>query len=114
MDWKFVLVLIFAVIVAVFAIQNAEVVDIQFLNMEWPVSQALVILFSAMLGALIVLMLSIIRWVKYSSKVKSSTKTIAALEDENKKLKLVIETNKKQEAATTATGTAADAAMDQA
>lgn len=97
MDWKFVLVLLFAVIVAIFAIQNAEVVDIQFLTMEWPISQALVILMSAVLGALTVLMLSIIRWVKHSSKMKASLKTISALEEENKKLKLIIESAKKQD-----------------
>lgn len=86
MDWKFVLALIFAVIIAVFAIQNAEAVDINFLLMDGTMSQALVILISAMLGAIIVAMLGLIRWVRLASKIKGSSKSIAALEDENNKL----------------------------
>ena len=97
MDWKFVLVLLFAVIVAIFAIQNAEVVDIRFLTMEWPISQALVILMSAVLGALTVLMFSLIRWMKHSSRLKASLRTISVLEEENKKLKMAAESVKKQE-----------------
>ncbi len=61
MDWKFVLALLFALIVAVFALQNAGAVDISFLNQDISISQALVILFSAVFGALVVLMLSLIR-----------------------------------------------------
>ena len=91
MDWKFVLALIFAVIVAVFAIQNAEAVDINFLFKDLTMSQALVILISAMLGALTVAMLSIIRWIRLASKIKSLSKVVAAVEEENKKLKLKIE-----------------------
>lgn len=91
MDWKFVLALVFAVIIALFAIQNAEAVDINFLLMDLSMSQALVILISAMFGALIVAMLGIIRWVRLASKIKDSSKSIVTLEEENKKLLLRIE-----------------------
>lgn len=87
MDWKFVLALGFALIVAVFAIQNAGAVDINFLLMDLSISQALVIIISAIFGALTVLMLGIIRWVRFSSKVRSTSKTVEALESENKLLK---------------------------
>lgn len=91
MDWKFVLALVFALIVAIFALQNAGAVDISFLTMELSISQALVILISAAFGALAVLLLSLIRWIKCQSRVKSSLKTITALEQENKLLKLKLE-----------------------
>jgi uncharacterized integral membrane protein len=91
MDWKFVLALIFALIVAVFALQNAIAVDISFLTMEFSISQALVILISAAFGALVVLLLSLVRWIKFQSKLKSSAKTISALEQENKQLKMKLE-----------------------
>lgn len=91
MDWKFVLALIFALIVAVFALQNAGAVDISFLNMELSISQALVILISAVFGALVVALLSLIRWIKCQTKIKSSAKTITALELENKQLKMKLE-----------------------
>ena len=91
MDWKFVLALVFALIVAVFAIQNAGAVDISFLTMELTISQALVILLSAAFGALVVLLLSLVRWIKCQSKIKSQAKTINSLEQENKQLKLKLE-----------------------
>lgn len=91
MDWKFVLALVFALIVAVFALQNASAVDISFLNLELSISQALVILLSAVFGALVVMLLSLIRWIKCQSKIKSSAKTITALELEVKQLKLKLE-----------------------
>lgn len=91
MDWKFVLALIFALLVAVFALQNAAAVDINFLTMELSISQALIILISAAFGALTVLMLSLVRWIRCQTKIKSSSKTINALEQENKQLKLKLE-----------------------
>jgi uncharacterized integral membrane protein len=91
MDWKFVLALVFALLVAVFALQNAGAVDISFLTMELSISQALVILISAAFGALVVLLLSLIRWIKCQSRIKSSIKSINALEQENKLLKMKLE-----------------------
>ena len=91
MDWKFVLALVFALIVGVFAVQNAGAVDVSFLTMELSISQALVILISAAFGALVVLLLSLIRWIKYQAKVKSASKTIGTLEQENKQLKTKLE-----------------------
>ena len=38
MDWKFVLALVFALIVGVFAVQNAGAVDVSFLTMELSIS----------------------------------------------------------------------------
>ncbi len=86
MDWKFVLALIFALLVAIFALQNAGAVDISFLTFELSVSQALVILISAIIGALVVMLLSLIRWIKLQSKIKSLTKQNSILENEVKKL----------------------------
>ena len=91
MDWKFVLALIFALIVAVFALQNAGAVDISFLTLELTISQALVILISAVFGALVVLLLSLVRWIKNQGKLKNLLKSVASLEQENKQLKLKLE-----------------------
>ena len=91
MDWKFVLALVFALIVAIFALQNAGAVDISFLTMELSMSQALVILISAAFGALAVLLLSLVRWIKCQSKIKNQSKAISALEQENRQLKMRLE-----------------------
>lgn len=93
MDWKFVLVLIFSLLVAVFTMQNAEAVNVQFLTFEFnQVSQALVILLSAVSGAVIVLLFSAIRWVKDKSKIMGAKKSIAGLETQVKQLKIMLET----------------------
>lgn len=91
MDIRFVLSLLFAIIVAVFAIQNAGVVNFDLFMWSFSVSQALVILISAVCGAIAVMLLGIIRWVRLNSKIRSSAKTIVALEEENKQLKQKLE-----------------------
>ena len=92
MDWKFVLVLIFSLLVAVFTIQNADAVDVRFLTFEFTqVSQALVILISAAAGALIVLLFGAIRWVKDKSKILGSKKSIAGLETQVKQLRIMLD-----------------------
>jgi len=87
MDVRFVFSLIFAVIISIFAIQNAEVVDFDFFMWSFSVSQAIVILLSAVFGAFVVLLLGLIRWIKLGSKIRGSAKTITALQEENLKLK---------------------------
>lgn len=92
MDWKFVLVLIFSILVAVFTMQNAEAVDVRFLTFEFSqVSQALVILISAVAGALIALLFGAIRWVKDKSKIMGAKKTIAGLETQVKQLRIMLD-----------------------
>lgn len=98
MDFKFVLALIIAIIVAVFAIQNAGAVDISFITMEFSISQALVILISAVFGAFVAAMLSLVRRVRQSVKIKGSAKTITALETEVNQLKQKLEAKIAEEA----------------
>lgn len=85
---RFVISLLFAIIVALFAIQNSGVVTINFLFTEYPVSQALVILISAALGAIIVMFLGAVKQFKLQRKNKDQTKLLAekekAVEDKDK------------------------------
>ena len=94
MDWRFVLSLLFAVIVAIFAIQNADAVEVEFFTINITISQALIILISAVFGAITVMLFGLVRWVKLRSKVKSLTKTITILEEENRVLEQRLKTNK--------------------
>jgi len=92
MDWKFVLVLIFSLLVAVFTMQNSEAVDVKFLTFEFTqVSEALVILLSAAAGALIALLLGTIRWVRDKTKILGAKKSIAGLETQVKQLKIMLD-----------------------
>lgn len=87
MTTRFVLSLLFALLVTIFAIQNAVTVTINFLFAEFDISQALVILISAVLGAGIVLLLGTIKQIKSNLKLRNLSKTVAKLEEENKVLK---------------------------
>lgn len=83
MGWRFVLSLIFSIIVALFAIANAAAVRVNFIIAVYEVSQALVILISAMAGALIVLLLSVVRSIKTNMKISNQEKVIEELQNKN-------------------------------
>lgn len=91
MTGRFVISLIFAVIVAIFALQNAASVTIKFFFAEFTISQALIILISAVFGAIIVLILGTIKQFKTNMKVKNLLKSTEKLEEENRELKERIE-----------------------
>ncbi|MFA7659609.1 MAG: LapA family protein [Anaerovoracaceae bacterium] len=87
MSWKFVLSLIFALVVAVFAIQNAAAVEVNFLAWKVSISQALIILVSAIFGAIAVLLLSLVKQMKLKAGIRNDKKTITSLQNENQTLK---------------------------
>lgn len=91
MSWKFVLSLILALIVAVFAIQNAEPVTVNLLFKKAYVSQALIILISAISGALAVAFLGLANQMKLKSTIKNNNKTILSLEEENRIMEAKLE-----------------------
>lgn len=97
MEFRFVISLIFAIIVALFAILNSGVVTISFLFAEFQVSQALVILISATLGAIIVMLLGAVKQYKLQRKNKDQAKTIEQLEAELKVFNDRIESSVKTE-----------------
>lgn len=99
MDWKFILVLIFSLLVAVFTMQNADAVNVQFLTFEFTqVSEALVILISAVAGALIAFLFGAIRWVRDKSKLLGAKKSIAGLETQVKQLRIMLDAEKAKNA----------------
>lgn len=86
MTIRFVISLLFAILVAIFAMQNSMSVTINFLFVEFTISQALVILISAVFGAIIVLFLGTITQIKANMKIRNLTKKINVLEEEKKAL----------------------------
>lgn len=91
MEFKFIVSLLFAVLVAIFAIQNAGNVEINFLFAKFTVSQAVVILVSAIVGAIIVLLLGLIKQIKQNMKIKQLTKEVTKFTDENATLQAKID-----------------------
>lgn len=80
MQLTIVISLIFAVFIAFFAVQNAGVVIINFLWYKISLSQAVVILCSALIGVLIMLPFDAVRAIRYKLKLME-------LSGENKRLK---------------------------
>ena len=91
MEIGFIFSLIFAILVAVFALKNADSVLIDFFFAKVQVSQAIVIFVSAALGAVIVTILGLVRQLKLSLKIKEQVKKIKKLEEEKTLLENRIE-----------------------
>ncbi|HHY76885.1 MAG TPA: LapA family protein [Clostridiales bacterium] len=79
--------MIFALLIAIFAIQNASVITINFLWYEKNMSQALVILGSTLVGILIMLPFDIIRRIKTSIKINELNNRIRKLNEELEQIK---------------------------
>ncbi|MBS4539688.1 LapA family protein [Clostridium sp. D2Q-11] len=86
MQLGFIVSLLFAILITVFALQNSDVVNINFLFTNIPVSQALVIFISAAFGAIIVTILGLFRQLKLTKKIKDQKHEISKLKEENTKL----------------------------
>jgi|GEM_PF-656391 len=91
MQLTIVISLVFAVFIALFAVQNAGVVVINFLWFEVSMSQAVVILCSALVGVLIMLPFDAVRTIKHKLKIKELNGENKKLKDELKKLEPVRE-----------------------
>lgn len=86
MQLTIVISLVFAVFIALFAVQNAGVVVINFLWFEASMSQAVVILCSALVGVLIMLPFDAVRAIKHKLKINELNGENKKLKDELKKL----------------------------
>jgi len=80
--WKLVLALLFALLVAIFAVQNAMLVLVGFLHWEFEISLALVILGSTAAGALVVFLLGLVQQVGRGMKIREYRNRILRLETE--------------------------------
>ncbi len=86
MGWRFILSLAFAVIIALFAIANAGSVKVNFIVAVYEVSQAIVILVSAIAGALVATLLSLVKRVQQNYKINNQSKKITELEHDKEAL----------------------------
>ncbi len=84
MQITYILALLFALIVAIFAIQNAQPVTVDFMFNEFQVSLALVILVSVFAGAIILGFLGIFRQIKTGLKTREMASKIKKLEEQLK------------------------------
>lgn len=83
MQFGFILALIISILIAIFAIQNGSVVTIDLFFASFQVSQAIVILLSTVVGAIIAAILGSIRQFKHFSITKELKNKIKLIESEN-------------------------------
>lgn len=91
MEKGFIIALIFAIIIAVFALNNGETVMIDFLFTEVRMSQAIVIFGSSILGAVIMAILGAVRNFKLKRENKEITSELVQLRDEKINLEILLE-----------------------
>lgn len=70
-QFMFIVSLVFAIIIAIFALTNSSPVVINLFFYRFTASQALIILISAALGAIIVTFLGIVRYIRLKSQIKA-------------------------------------------
>lgn len=76
----FIFSLFFSVLVAIFAVLNSNVVLIKLYWVDYQLSQSLVILFSAVLGALVATFLGIFSKIKSTLKIRELNFVVKSLE----------------------------------
>jgi putative membrane protein len=82
----FIFSLLFSLIVATFAVLNSDLVTIKLFWVDYELSQSIVIIFSAVLGATIVFFLGLFSKIKSSLKIRELTSDI---KDAEKKIALL-------------------------
>lgn len=99
MQFYLIISLFFALLVAVFAIQNTEVVVIRFITWQFSISLVLVLLGSAIVGALALYFLGLFKQVGAWMKIRQLNNRKNDLETQLKKLeKKISEMTEKAEA----------------
>lgn len=88
MQLKFILSLILSIVVAMFAIQNSAAVPVNFFIYHLEISQALIILISAIIGAIIAFSLGLMKQFSINKTIKEKDKKIHELEVSITKLEL--------------------------
>ena len=86
MQFYLISALVFSLLVAVFAIQNTEMVVIKFLTWSFPVSLVLIVLGSAVAGALVLYFLGLFKQVGAWMKIRQINHHKSELENQVKKL----------------------------
>lgn len=86
MEKGFIISLILAGIVGLFALSNGEKVEIDLIFTQVIMSQAIVIFVSAFLGAIIVAFLSWVKGFRLKKEIKELNRRIIGFEEDKKKL----------------------------
>lgn len=84
MQITLIISLVFAVIIAIFAVANSEAVSINLIFVTYEMSQAIVILISSIIGAISVFLLNMVSKIKSSRNTKRLNNEIKSLKSQLK------------------------------
>ncbi len=87
MQFIIVISMIFAIFIALFALQNAAIITINFLWYKLQLSQAVVILGSALIGILVMIPFDVVKRIKHGMKISELNNQIKKLNEELNSLK---------------------------
>lgn len=96
MEKGFILSLIFAAIVGIFALNNAERVSVDLIFTTLEISQAIIIFISALLGAIIVAFLGWVKNLKLRKEIKQLSQEKQVIEEERNRLISQLEDKEQQ------------------
>lgn len=96
MEKGFILSLVFAAIIAIFALNNSEKVFIDLFFTEVEMSQAIIILISALFGAVVAAVFSWVKRLKFNKSIKNLNNEISNLKASNEELKSSVEAKDNQ------------------
>ncbi len=82
MEKGFIVTLVFAIIVGVFCLANNDIVTVDFIFKTVHMSQAIVILISVLLGAIIVFTFTIYKNFRFKQSIRNLNKEISQLKSE--------------------------------
>jgi uncharacterized integral membrane protein len=92
----FIVSLIFSLIVAAFAVLNSEVVTIKLFWANYELSQSVVIIISAALGAFVAFFLSLFSKLKSTLKIRELTNNLKNAEKKNELLSNAVKTHEQK------------------
>ncbi|WP_409227396.1 LapA family protein [Gudongella sp. SC589] len=95
MQKSFILILILAIIIGIFALSNSDVVEIDFVFARVMLSQAIVIFISVLLGAAVATLFGVLREMKLKKQIKEQRNGMESLKSENQSL--IMRVNEKEE-----------------
>lgn len=87
MQKQFIFFILLSILVAIFAITNAEIITVQLFFWSFQLSGSLVILISVALGACLVLLFGIYRSFKTRSTIKELEKNLSSIKTQSELLK---------------------------
>lgn len=96
MQKSFILILVLAIIIGIFALSNSDVVEIDFVFARIMLSQAIVMFISVLLGVAVATLFGVLREMKLKKQIKENKNGMEALKSENKSLLMRVEEKEEQ------------------